>query len=75
MADKPGRGWHGDSKGHARAGQLGGQVSSGNFAKDRAKASRAGSASGGNFAKDPKRAAAAGKTGGKRSSRARTSTN
>lgn len=69
MADSPGRGWHGDSAGHAAAGRLGGQKSPGNFAKDREKASRAGSNSGGNFAKDREKARAAGRTGGQRSSR------
>lgn len=70
MSDNPGRGWHGDSAGHAAAGRLGGQKSPGNFAKDRKKASLAGSKSGGNFARDPEKARAAGRTGGQRSSRA-----
>lgn len=69
MAENPGRGWHGDSAGHAKAGRLGGKVSGGNFAKDREKASRAGSISGGNFAKDRKKASLAGKIGGQRSPR------
>lgn len=38
----PGRGWHGDSKGHAAAGRLGGQVSRGNFKYNRKRASEAG---------------------------------
>jgi general stress protein YciG len=48
MADdnKPrGRGWHGDSAGHARAGRLGGQRSKGNFKHDRVRASAAGRSS------------------------------
>lgn len=69
MSDNPGRGWHGDPAGHAKAGRLGGKVSGGNFAKDREKASRAGSISGGNFAKDRKKASLAGKIGGQRSPR------
>lgn len=72
MADSPGRGWHGDSAGHAAAGRIGGQKSPGNFAKDREKASRAGSNSGGNFAKNREKARDAGRIGGQRSSRATT---
>ena len=42
-----GRGWHGDSKGHANAGRKGGKAQGkrnnpGNFANDREKAKRAG---------------------------------
>lgn len=70
MANGPGRGWHGDSAGHAAAGRIGGQKSGANFAKDREKARRAGSNSGGNFAKDREKARIAGRTGGQRSSRA-----
>jgi len=73
MANGPGRGWHGDSAGHAAAGRIGGQKSGGNFAKDRVKASRAGSNSGGNFARNRKRAQAAGRIGGQHSSRAAAS--
>lgn len=51
-----GRGWHGDSAGHARAGSLGGRKSGGNFKKDPARASLAAKRSGGNFANDPVRA-------------------
>lgn len=61
-----GRGWHGDSQGHARAGQLGGKVSGGNFANDREKASSAGKSSGGNFANDREKARRAGKTSRRR---------
>lgn len=71
MSIGPGRGWHGDSAGHAAAGKVGGQKSGGNFAKDRTKASRAGSASGGNFARDKARAIAAGRAGGKKSAEKR----
>lgn len=44
MADtKPtGRGWHGDSAGHARAGRKGGQESGGNFKNNPQRASEAG---------------------------------
>ncbi len=69
MATGQGRGWHGDSAGHAAAGRIGGQKSGGNFARDRVKASRAGSNSGGNFARDRKKASTAGRVGGQRSSR------
>lgn len=64
-----GRGWHGDPKGHARAGRLGGQVSGGNF-KNRPSedARKAAKKSGGNFALNPARAVAAGRLGGSRSS-------
>ena len=33
MANGPGRGWHGDSAGHAAAGRIGGQKSGGNLRK------------------------------------------
>lgn len=64
-----GRGWHGDSKGHARAGRLGGQVSGGNF-KNRPSedARKAAKKSGGNFALNRERAVAAGRLGGSRTS-------
>lgn len=47
MAKGAGRGWHGDSAGHARAGRKGGKAQGkhnnpGNFANDRKKASEAG---------------------------------
>ena len=64
--ESPGRGWHGDSAGHARAGKVGGERSPGNFKRDRAKASLAGKRSGGNFANNPEKAAAAGRAGGSR---------
>jgi general stress protein YciG len=34
MTKKRGKGWHGDSEGHARAGRKGGMLSSGNFRND-----------------------------------------
>jgi general stress protein YciG len=55
-AQSQGRGWHGDTAGHARAGALGGRKSGGNFKKNPARASLAAKKSGGNFANDPDRA-------------------
>lgn len=66
-----GRGWHGDSQGHARAGQLGGKVSGGNFARDRKKASSAGKSSSGNFAYDREKARRAGQTSRRRAAAAK----
>jgi general stress protein YciG len=37
-----GKGWHGDSEGHAKAGQVGGRKSPGNFKRNRARAVSAG---------------------------------
>lgn len=51
-----GRGWHGDSAGHARAGAIGGRKSGGNFKKNPERARAAARKSGGNFANDPARA-------------------
>lgn len=65
----PGRGWHGDSAGHARAGRIGGQTSPGNFRNDTDRARAAGKKSPGNFANDPGKASRAGRIGGKRSKR------
>ena len=42
MAERKGRGWHGDSAGHAKAGRKGGQASSGNFKNDPQRAKEAG---------------------------------
>jgi general stress protein YciG len=41
MAERkgPGRGWHGDPEGHARAGRKGGKASSGNFRNNPSRAS------------------------------------
>lgn len=62
-----GKGWHGDSDAHARAGRKGGQMSSGNFRNDPKRASAAGKKGGslspGNFKNDPERARAAGRKG------------
>ncbi|MCA9327242.1 stress-induced protein [Candidatus Saccharibacteria bacterium] len=65
---KPGKGWHGDSEGHAKAGRKGGQVSSGNFRNNPQRASSAGkiggSVSPSNFKHNPERAREAGRKGG-----------
>ena len=66
--EKSGKGWHGDSGGHARAGKKGGTISPGNFKNDPKRAAEAGkiggSVSPGNFKNNPERARAAGKKGG-----------
>jgi uncharacterized protein len=63
-----GKGWHGDPAGHARAGQKGGQVSTGNFRYNPKRAADAGRLGGkvspGNFKYNPARARAAGQKGG-----------
>lgn len=63
-----GKGWHGDSAGHARAGRKGGMTSSGNFRNNPARAAAAGRLGGrmspGNFRNNPERARAAGRKGG-----------
>lgn len=63
-----GKGWHGDPQGHARAGRMGGKVSSGNFKNDPQRAAAAGRKGGhispGNFKNNPERARLAGKKGG-----------
>ncbi|QQS69475.1 general stress protein [Candidatus Saccharibacteria bacterium] len=68
MAQKPGKGWHGDSAGHARAGRKGGKISSGNFKNNPERASAAGKIGGavspGNFKNNPERAREAGRKGG-----------
>ena len=65
-----GKGWHGDSAGHARAGRIGGQKSSGNFKYNPKRASDAGKLGGkvspGNFKYNRERAVAAGRVGGSR---------
>ncbi len=70
MADsKEGRGWHGDSAGHAKAGKKGGEIAqqSGRAHKlSDQERSQGGSKSSGNFKNDPKRAAEAGRIGGKK---------
>lgn len=40
--DNSGRGWHGDSEGHAKAGRKGGRASSGSFRKGSERAREAG---------------------------------
>jgi general stress protein YciG len=68
MTKQRGKGWHGDSAGHARAGRKGGTLSSGNFRNDPKRAAAAGKVGGrvspGNFKNDPERARAAGRRGG-----------
>jgi uncharacterized protein len=70
MTKKIGKGWHGDSDGHARAGRKGGKVSSGNFRNNPKRAADAGRVGGrvspGNFKFDPERARSAGRAGGSR---------
>jgi general stress protein YciG len=59
-----GRGWHGDSEGHAKAGSKssGNKYAAKNLStQDR---SKGGSMSSGNFKNDPERARRAGKKGG-----------
>src|SRR6267154_568884 len=55
-----GKGWHGDSEGHARAGRKGGKASSGNFKNNPQRAVAAGRVGGrvspGNFKNNPERA-------------------
>jgi len=63
-----GKGWHGNSEGHARAGRKGGQNSTGNFKHDPKRAAAAGRNGGkvspGNFKYNPERARLAGRKGG-----------
>lgn len=65
-----GKGWHGDSAGHAAAGRKGGASSSGNFRNNPKRAAEAGRKGGrvspGNFKHNPERARAAGRKGGAR---------
>lgn len=72
-----GKGWHGDSLAHAKAGQKGGQVSSGNFRNSPERAAAAGKLGGkvspGNFRNDPERARAAGRKGGSKASATKVS--
>ena len=66
-----GRGWHGDSDGHARAGRKGGQATARSrdrgFYEDIGR--QGGRASSGSFAPGSERAREAGRKGGQRSSR------
>ncbi len=65
----PGRGWHKDPEGHARAGKLGGEK----VLEERGNefyaeiGQQGGSVSPGNFKNDPERASEAGKKGGQNS--------
>lgn len=67
--DSKGKGWHGDSEGHAAAGRKGGKVSAGNFKNNPKRASEAGKIGGamspGNFKNNPERAREAGRKGGR----------
>ena len=58
-----GRGWHGDSAGHARAGKKGGETVSRDRRHMAEIGRKGGEASGGNFARDPERASKAGRKG------------
>ncbi len=64
-----GRGWHGDSRGHAEAGRLGGQVTARTqnetFYSEIGR--KGGRISPGNFKNNPKRAQQVGRIGGSRS--------
>lgn len=64
---KRGRGWHGDSAGHAKAGKKGGQQTAKthdeSFYSEIGR--RGGRVSPGNFKNDPRRAALAGQRGGR----------
>lgn len=62
-----GRGWHGDSERHRKAGSLGGQATLEGMGPEFYSqiGRRGGSVSPGNFKNDPKRASIAGKRGGK----------
>lgn len=67
--ESKGKGWHGDSAGHAAAGRKGGKMSSGNFKNNPKRALEAGKVGGaispGNFKNNPERAREAGRKGGK----------
>jgi uncharacterized protein len=69
-----GKGWRGDSMGHAKVGRLGGKATARNH--DETFYSQIGRKGGrlspGNFANDPERAREAGRKGGKARSRKRT---
>lgn len=69
MTKKPkkGRGWHGDAKGHAAAGRLGGQATAEEYGVQfyHDIGQRGGRVSRGNFKNDPARASLAGQKGGR----------
>lgn len=62
-----GKGWHGDAKGHAKAGRKGGQATAKTHGEDfyRKIGAKGGKVSPGNFRFNPKRAREAGRKGGK----------
>lgn len=61
----PGRGWRGDSEGHAKAGEKGGLVTARKGTQFyRAIGSKGGRVSPGNFKNNPRRASEAGRKGG-----------
>ena len=62
-----GKGWHGDARGHAKAGRKGGQSTYDTHGSDFYKkiGAKGGSMSPGNFRNDPDRAKEAGRVGGK----------
>lgn len=64
-----GRGWHGDSEGHRRAGRRGGESTAAEYGSEfyQEIGSLGGRVSPGNFRFNPKRASEAGRKGGKRS--------
>jgi uncharacterized protein len=64
---KKGRGWHGDSKGHALAGKLGGQATAEEYGPQfyHEIGRKGGSVSSGNFKNNPQRASQAGRKGGR----------
>lgn len=63
-----GKGWHGDSEGHAEAGKKGGETTYSEYGQEFYSeiGSLGGSVSSGNFANDPQRASKAGKKGGQK---------
>lgn len=67
MNQNKGRGWHGDSDGHRRAGRKGGQKTAAEYGQEfyHIIGSKGGRVSGGNFKNDPARASEAGRKGGR----------
>lgn len=70
-----GRGWHGDSAGHRKAGTAGGRKTSQTHGRDfyQKIGRKGGQSSPGNFKNNPERAREAGRKGGKARSKARKS--
>ena len=64
-----GRGWHGDSQGHADAGRKGGQTTAEEYGSEfyQEIGSLGGQVSPSNFKNDPRRASEAGRKGGQQS--------